>query len=304
MELPVPKIKIKRQTNYYVSRKFEQDHGNPSNDIGSNVKLTEELEPTDDAIDANDLIDLFNSSDIKFKTAASSSTAFSENELDLPTDLPEQKPIARSRKPLRHGFQDGFRELNNYIHNIESELKNGDLGKDLRGGNSNNNNRWNERGHKHQFDSNYQHHHGGINKEESDSQHGRESHISSFPEKGKLNWKKSHSADVHNNTNNKAVSRSVIDEKKRKKKTKLSLVSFNKVLTNNNINNNNNAAGAYNYNSLDSAGMASGIKSGQPNCWFVVCVSLYVNDAVINKSNQHNQPNQNINHKIESYENI
>lgn len=293
---------------------------------GSNKKSTEDSESTVNSSDANDSI--ANSSDIKLITGTS--TAFSKSKLDLPTDKQEEKPVARSRKSLRHGFNEGFRELNHYLQKLESKLKNSDVGKKMHDGTSNDSNSSNKRDSKLRLDSNYQRHHKGGDKEElhytkgwskshsrskdweephSDSQHDRETRIDSSFEKRKRKLKKSHSSDVrnlndnnkvflNNSTNDKGVSRSINNKRKRQQRKKLALVSFNKVLTNNNINNNNNAVGAYNYNSVDGGLMNNGVRPGQHNCFFVVCLGLYVNDAILNK------PNQSISNKIESYENM
>lgn len=108
------------------------------------------------------------------------------------------------------------------------------------------------------------------------------------------------SSGINNNNNNNNNGRSrkiipgsrydgrsnnIIDNKEvdEKKKKKLSLISFNSVHTNNNINNNNNAAGAVNVNDINKGNIGNKDivqkNSGQNNCWYVVCVGLYVNDA-------------------------
>lgn len=67
---------------------------------------------------------------------------------------------------------------------------------------------------------------------------------------------------------------------KEKQKKKLSLFSINSFHTNNNINNNNNAEGAVNFNDVNNdKTLSNNIKSGQNNCFFIVCLGLYVNDV-------------------------
>lgn len=88
----------------------------------------------------------------------------------------------------------------------------------------------------------------------------------------------------NNNNNNNVISSRFRNPsnpaKRRRKKKKLSLISFNSIHTNNNINNNNNAEGAVNFNDVNNSHKGNNaIKGGQNNCWFVVCLGLYVNDA-------------------------
>lgn len=252
IEMSVPNTKIKRQANYYVSQRFLPDDVNPSNDFSENFDQDTEgpnVKPVNDSIDANDSIDSNNSSDIDDTTGTS--TVSSETKLVLPTDL--KKPITRSRKPLNHRLEEELREFNNNVGKLVSNFK-----------------KWEHENHTG----------GNSNKNKLLSYRRNKSWKRDVQKWNNINTDKI-------NKNSKGISRSII--KKRPQKKKLSLISFNEIRTNNNINNNNNAAGSTNLNTVGNGlnGLiANGSKSGQNNCLFIVCLGLYVNDAILTKNTQ------------------
>lgn len=104
------------------------------------------------------------------------------------------------------------------------------------------------------------------------------------PEYDKQNFRKTNLAGTHSGRQstgsgiNKYVQDNNNDTRVHiKKKQKLSLITFEKVTTHNNINNNNNANGAVNYNDITNGG--GNMKTEQNNCFFVLCVGLYLNPS-------------------------
>ncbi|XP_026324626.1 putative uncharacterized protein DDB_G0279653 [Hyposmocoma kahamanoa] len=238
----VPKIEIKRQTKYFVFQRFIQGHANTSND------LTKEPDRTDYSNDANASTDSKTSTDID--TSTGTAEVSSETKLNLPTDIQEHKPVARSRIPLRHNFIEELRAF------------------DKTGQHSSN--------HHHQVDDNAQTSYTGKSLAE------RQSEEPTSGERDVQKWNINHNrVTIQNINNNRGISRSIVNKKKSNKKRKpLSLISFNQIRTNNNINNNNNAPGSHNYNAVEGVGVANSMKNDKSSCWFVVCVGLYVNDAI------------------------
>lgn len=258
----MPKIKIKRQTKYYIFRRFSQGHTtSPSNDFSEifnqgtkrlNEKSAKDSDPTDDPTDGNASIDSNNSSYINTRTGTP--TVSSETKLDLPTNLQRHKSIARSRTPVRHGHIEKLHAFDNT------------------GGHSLN--------HHRQVGENVHTNYRGTGLAE------RQNKQSSRGGQRKVHtWNVNRNRVIINNSKDRGAFRSTFNTKRRQRMKKpLSLISFNQVRNNNNINNNNNAAGSVNYNPIDNGIDSSAKKSAQNNCWFVVCLGLYVNDAVFNKN--------------------
>lgn len=260
----MPKIKVKRQTKYYILRRFSQGHTNPSNYFSEifnqdtkrlNVKSTKELDPTDDPTDGNASIDSNNFSHINTRTGTP--TVSSKTKLEVPTDLQGHKSIERSRMPLRHSYIEKLHAFDN-----------------TRGHSSNHHRQVGENAH-----TNYRGRGLTERQNEQSSRGGksREGH----------KWNVNHNGVIINNNKGKGIPGSIFNKKRSQRMRKpLSLISFNQVRNNNNINNNNNAAGSVNYNPIDNGLDSSDIRSAHHNCWFVVCLGLYVNDAVLSKNKQ------------------
>lgn len=161
---------------------------------GPDEKSKKKSDTTDDSNESTDStvdsIDTTDSSDSDATTEPSTST--SETELDLPTDLQEQKSIARNRTPLRHGIIEDFPTLDNNLEDLQSKPKNW-YGEGLNSGNSNDRYldalaEWRHKyGHglhsnhesysNHKTHSNHQHHSEiGDNWQANDSSDGDESH--------------------------------------------------------------------------------------------------------------------------------
>lgn len=112
------------------------------------------------------------------------------------------------------------------------------------------------------------------------------------------NGRSSRISNSNNGRSSKITDMNEFEDKKKKnslpnklanKKKKLSLISFNSINTNNNINNNNNADGAVNYNNINNGKTGQKLTTpvnGQSNCWFVVCLGLYVNEPKLSQFNQ------------------
>lgn len=172
--------KIKRQADYYVSRRFHQDMTHSSDigeifdeDASASGPDKKSMKTSDTADDSNlatnylnNSIDLADSSEIDTSTQPSTTT--SETELNLLTDFQEHKSVARSRKPLRHYVIEDFRELHNNMDNSQYEPKNWHYGEEFNSDNSNNIDVLADWSHKHspklglhsnyETQSNHQHH--------------------------------------------------------------------------------------------------------------------------------------------------
>lgn len=242
-------------------RRLRQGDANPSNDFSEfvfkqdtqrpNLKLTKEPDPIDYSNAAQSSIDSFNYSNID--TSVGTSKVSSDTKLNLRTGLQEHKSIARSRTPLKHSFMQGLRAF------------------DKTGGYSS------KRHHQ-------------VHQKAPTSYTGkrlveRQSEESSSEERDVQKWNANHNRITIENINkNRGIYRTNFNSKRSKKK-KLSLISFNEIRTNNNINNNNNAPGSHNFNTIDGKSIGiNGMNSGKNGCWFVVCVGLYVNDAMFNQN--------------------
>lgn len=140
---------------------------------GSDEKSTEKSDTIDNSTDAtdstDDSIDLTDSLDNDTTTEPSTTTT---TEVNLPPDVLEQKSIARSGKPLRHGYIEDYRAFDNNLENVPSQFKNWYYGAVLNGDNSNDRDilaDWRHiHGPKHGSHSNYEtnpnhhHHHSEI----------------------------------------------------------------------------------------------------------------------------------------------
>lgn len=161
IEVSVPKIKVRRQIDYYVSRKFQQDHLTPPNNTGEILeqdrlipsnntgeisgqdedqdKMTTEISVTEDSTDAtdsaNDSDDSTNSSVVDSVTEPLTIT--SETEFNVAMNLQKHKPIGRVRTGLRHSIMEDFPTLYNNKDTSEYDTKNWYYEGGLNGVNSN-----------------------------------------------------------------------------------------------------------------------------------------------------------------------